>query len=58
VSERKPCKTDLSDGQWALVEPVIIEWKAAHSSVSGHQGRYAVREIVSALLCQGRTGCQ
>jgi transposase len=48
VSERKPCKNDLSDEQWALVEPVIIAWKAAHASVSGHQGRYAMREMVNA----------
>jgi hypothetical protein len=55
VSERKPYKTDLSDEQWALVEPVIAAWKAAHPSVSGHQGRYEIREIVHALR-QGRTG--
>jgi transposase len=58
VSERKPYKTDLSDEQWALVEPVIAAWKAAHRSVSGHQGRSEMREIVNALLYQGRTGCQ
>ncbi|CAM5697506.1 hypothetical protein SCANM124S_00082 [Streptomyces canus] len=58
MSERKPYKTDLSDVQWALIEPVIVAWKAAHRSVSGHQGRYEMREIVNALLYQGRTGCQ
>ncbi|UXY32139.1 IS5 family transposase [Streptomyces sp. HUAS TT20] len=58
MSERKPYKTDLSDGQWALIEPVIAAWKPAHPSVSGHQGRYEMREIVNALLYQGRTGCQ
>ncbi|MFD8035567.1 transposase [Streptomyces sp. NPDC059717] len=58
VSERKPCKTDVSDQQWALVEPVIAARKAAHPSVSGHQGRYAIREIINTLLYQGRTGCQ
>ncbi|GHD65227.1 hypothetical protein GCM10010317_064820 [Streptomyces mirabilis] len=58
MSERKPYNTDLSDAQWALIEPVIAAWKAAHQSVSGHQGRYEMREIVKALLYQGRTGCQ
>jgi transposase len=58
VSERKPYKTDLSDEQWSLVEPVIAARKAAHPSVSGHRGRYEMREIVNALLYQGRTGCQ
>lgn len=28
MSERKPYKTDLSDEQWALIEPVIAAWKA------------------------------
>jgi transposase len=37
---------------------VIAARKAAHPSVSGHQGRYEMREIVNALLYQGRTGCQ
>ncbi|CAL9656485.1 hypothetical protein SUDANB21_06804 (plasmid) [Streptomyces sp. enrichment culture] len=58
MSERKPYKTNLSDEQWALIEPVIAAWKAARPSVSGHQGRYEMREIVNALLYQGRTGCQ
>ncbi|MFJ4691134.1 transposase [Streptomyces sp. NPDC088766] len=58
MSERKPCRTDLADEQWAFVEPVIAAWKAAHRSVSGHQNRYGVREIVNTLLCQGRTGCR
>ncbi|MDQ0605080.1 transposase [Streptomyces canus] len=58
MSERKPYKTDLSDAQRALIEPVIAAWKTAHRSVSGHQGRYEMREIVNALLYQGRTECQ
>ncbi|MEH0509407.1 IS5 family transposase [Streptomyces sp. B21-106] len=58
MSERQSYKTDLSDERWALIEPVIASWKAQHASVSGHQGRYPMREIVNALLYQGRTGCQ
>ncbi|MFE3636156.1 IS5 family transposase [Streptomyces sp. NPDC059168] len=58
MSKRKPCKTHLSAEQWALIEPLIAAWKDAHRSVSGHQGRYAMREIVNALLYRGRTGCQ
>ncbi|MEU4538743.1 IS5/IS1182 family transposase, partial [Streptosporangium sp. NPDC023825] len=30
MSERKPYPSDLSDEQWALIEPVITAWKAAH----------------------------
>ncbi|MYT32081.1 IS5 family transposase [Streptomyces sp. MspMP-M5] len=58
MSERKPYPSDLTDDQWALIEPVITAWKDRHRSVSGHQGAYAMREIVNAILYQGRTGCQ
>ncbi|MEV2184114.1 IS5 family transposase, partial [Streptomyces sp. NPDC047966] len=58
MSERKPYPSDLSDEQWALIEPVITVWKDRHRSVSGHQGAYEMREIVNAILYQGRTGCQ
>lgn len=58
MSERKPYPSDLSDAHWALIEPVITAWKARHRSVSGHQGAYAMREIVNAIFYQGRTGCQ
>jgi transposase len=58
VTERKPYPSDLSDAQWALIEPVLTAWKAAHPSVSGHQGNYELREIVNAIRYQGRTGVQ
>jgi transposase len=55
---RKPYPSDLTDKQWELAEPVITAWKARHPSVSGHEGKYAMREIVNAILYQNRTGCQ
>ncbi|MER6169634.1 IS5 family transposase [Streptomyces violaceorubidus] len=58
MSERKPYQSDLTDGQWALIEPVLTAWKSRHRSVSGHQGRYSMREIVNSILYQSRTGCQ
>src|SRR5437899_4025290 len=58
VSERKLYPGDLTEMQWSLIEPVITAWKDRHRSVSGHQGAYAMREIVNAIFCQGRTGCQ
>ncbi|AWK10363.1 IS5 family transposase [Streptomyces spongiicola] len=58
MSMCKPYPSDLTDEQWQLVEPVITAWKARHPSVSGHQGKYAMREIVNAILYQNRTGCQ
>ena len=58
MSERKRYPSDLADDRWALIEPVITAWKAAHPSVTGHQGGYVIREIVNAILYQSRTGCQ
>jgi transposase len=58
MSMRKLYPSDLTDEQGELVEPVITAWKARHPSVSGHQGKYAMREIVNAILYQNRTGCQ
>jgi transposase len=58
VNERKSYPSDLSDERWALIEPVITAWKAAHPSASGHQGGYEMREIINAILYQSRTGCQ
>ncbi|MFE0150256.1 transposase [Nonomuraea sp. NPDC059007] len=54
----KPYASDLSDERWALIEPMLTAWRTAHPSVSGHQGRYGLCEIVNALLQQSRTGCQ
>ncbi|PRX40757.1 DDE family transposase [Nonomuraea fuscirosea] len=58
MTERKQYPSDLSDAQWALIEPVLTAWKAAHRSVSGHEGGYELREIVNAIRYQGRTGVQ
>jgi transposase len=58
MTERKRYPSDLSDAQWAVVGPFLNAWKARHPSVSGHQGRYELREIVNAIFYQNRTGCQ
>ena len=58
VGEHKLYKTDLIDAEWVVIEPLIAAWKAGHPSVSGHRGRYEMREIVNALRYQNRTGCQ
>ncbi|MEV0906947.1 hypothetical protein AB0J11_19185 [Streptomyces hokutonensis] len=34
---------------------MITAWRARHPSVGGHQGKYATREIVNAILYQNRT---
>lgn len=58
MSGRNPYPSDLTDQQWKLIEPVINAWKAEHPSATGHQGKYAMREIVNTILYQNRTGCQ
>jgi transposase len=58
MDERKAYPSDLSDEQWAVVGPFLDAWKARHPSVSGHHGRYELREIVNAIFYQNRTGCQ
>ena len=57
MSERSGYYTDTTE-QWALIEPVIAAWKARHSSVGGRVGRFAMREIVDALIYRSRTGCR
>jgi len=58
MDARQAYPTDLTDAQWALVEPFLRAWKDRHPSVSGHQGRYDLREILNAIFYQNRTGCQ
>ncbi|WP_344140426.1 IS5 family transposase, partial [Luedemannella flava] len=55
---RKPYPSDVTDAQWAVVGPFLEAWKARHPSVSGHQGRYELREILNSIFYQNRTGCQ
>jgi len=58
MPDRKRYPSDLIDERWALIEPVITAWKAAHPSASGHQGACEMREIINAIMYQSRTGCQ
>ena len=58
VVERRGYPSDLTDERWALIEPLLAAWKAVHPSVSGHQGRYVMREIINAIFYQSKTGCQ
>ncbi|MDX3455744.1 IS5 family transposase [Streptomyces sp. ME02-8801-2C] len=58
--ERMPYATDLSDEQWALIEPLVTAWKQERvaRSATGDPGSCDLREVVNALLYQNRTGCQ
>ncbi len=52
--DRKPYPSDLSDAQWNGLQKVFPSPKNGRS---GRPRRYALREVVNALLYQARTGC-
>jgi putative transposase len=49
---RKPYPSDLTDEQWAILEPLIPV------SAVGRPREVAMREVLNALFCQARSGCQ
>ncbi|MFI8281388.1 transposase [Streptomyces sp. NPDC085929] len=58
--KREPYLSDLSDGQWALIELMITAWKQdrAARSATGDSGSCDLREVVNAIFYQNRAGCQ
>jgi transposase len=56
MGERKAYRTDLSDGEWALVEPALAAWRERRRFIK--QASTPLREVVNAILYQNRTGCQ
>lgn len=53
---RKPYPSDLTDAQWALLEPLLL---AFEDRVRPGPSRVVdLREVVNTLLYQNRTGCQ
>jgi putative transposase len=50
---RKPYRSDLTDDQWALLEPLIPPAKAG-----GAPRTVNMREVVNTLFYQNRAGCQ
>jgi putative transposase len=53
AAARKPYPSDLTDAQWAILEPLIPS--AKHG---GRPREVDMREIVNAMLYLNRTGCQ
>lgn len=55
---RRPYRTDLSDARWALLEPILTEWRAARAArgLDINQPIHDLREIVNAILYVNRTG--
>src|SRR5215210_8280630 len=53
TSRRRPYPTDLTDEQWALIEPWLPP-----PAWTGRRRQLDLREVVNALLYLLRTGCQ
>jgi putative transposase len=53
MTTRKPYPSDLSDAEWALLEPLIPPAK-----FGGHPRTVDVREVLNALFYMARTSCQ
>ena len=52
---RKPYPTDLTDEQWAILEPMIPLPRTQHG---GTPRRVDRRDVINTLRYQNRTGCQ
>lgn len=57
---RRPYRSDLSDARWALIEPILTEWRAARAArgLGINQPSHDPREIVNAILYVNRTGIE
>jgi putative transposase len=53
AAARKPYPTDLTDAQWAILEPLIPSAKPG-----GRPREVDMREVVNAMFYLNRTGCQ
>jgi putative transposase len=56
VSTRKAYATDLTDAQWALLEPLVLGFE--NRVRPGPAREVDLREVVNTLLYLSRTGCQ
>src|ERR1700694_659145 len=56
TSTRKPYSTDLTDAQWALLEPLILAFEERVRP--GPPREVDLREVLNTILYQNRTGCQ
>ena len=55
LQTRNAYSTDLSDDQWAIIEPLI---PAAKNRLRGRPRTVPMREVVNTILYLNRTGCQ
>lgn len=55
-TSRKPYRSDLSDDRWALIEPILVAWRAQRVGIGISEPCHELREIVNAILYVNRTG--
>jgi transposase len=53
---RRAYRTDLSDARWALIEPMLLAWRAQRAGLGIAKIQHDLREIVNAVLYVNRTG--
>src|ERR1700756_5569984 len=53
---RKPYPSDLTDAQWAILEPLLLAFEDRIRP--GPPRVVDLREVINTLLYQNRTGCQ
>jgi len=53
---RRAYRTDLSDARWALIEPMLLAWRAQRAGLGIAKIQHNLREIVNAILYINRTG--
>jgi transposase len=53
---RRPYRTDLSDARWALIEPILVQWRTGRPGLGIAKIQHDLREIVNAILYVNRTG--
>ena len=54
-AKRKSYPSDLTDAQWAIVEPLI---PASRNNRGGRPRELDMREVLKTLLYLNRSGCQ
>ena len=53
---RRAYSTDLTDEQWAIIEPVLSQ--NTNPTQRGRRRAVSLREVVNAIMYIDRTGCQ
>ena len=56
MTPRRAYRTDLSDARWALIEPILTEWRQRRRGLPITRVKHPLREIVNAILYVNRTG--